>query len=93
MYNKTVVILSKLGNGATGLRERTEAVYVALVQLAVSNQVKSERPPEIITFSMALRGARARAPRELDREVVELDARMATEVTEILWRAVKGELA
>ncbi len=89
----SVVILSKLGNGATGLRERTEAVYVALVQLAVSNQVKSEGPPEMITFSMALRGARARAPRDLDQEVVELDARMATEVTEILWRAVKGELA
>ncbi len=89
----SVVILSKLGNGATGLRERTEAVYVALVELAVSNRLKSEQPPEMITFSMALRGARASEPRELDREVVELDARMATEVTEILWRAVKGELA
>lgn len=88
----SAVILSKLGNGATGLRERTEAVYVALVQLVINNPVKSKQPPEMITFSMALRWARARDPRDLNREVVELDARMATEVTEILWRAVKGEL-
>ena len=89
----SVVILSKLGHGATSLRERTEEVYVALVALTVSNSVKFNHPSEMITFSMALRGARARSPRDLDREVVELDARMATEVTEILWRAVQGKLA
>ena len=89
----SAVILSKLGNGATGLRERTEAVYVALVQLVINNPVKEKQLPEMITFSMALRGARSTNPRDLDREVVELDARMATEVTEILWRVVKGELA
>lgn len=42
---------------------------------------------------MALRGARALNPRNLDREVVELDARMATAVTQILDRAIKGVLA
>ena len=89
----SVVILSKLGHGATSLRERTEEVYVALVALTVSNSVKSNQPSKMITFSMALRGARAHSPRDLDREVVELDARMATEVTEILWRAVQGKLA
>ncbi len=29
---KNVVILSKLGNGSTSYRRRTEAVYVALIQ-------------------------------------------------------------
>ena len=72
---------------------RTEEVYVALVKMAVNNRVKPKQPPKMITFSMALRGAKAISPRALDREVVELDARMATEVTEILWRVVKGELA
>ena len=89
----SVVILSKLGNGASSLRERTEEVYVALVKLVMNNHVNPKQPPEMITFSMALRGAKASSPRELDREVVELDARMATEVTEILWRIVKGELS
>ncbi len=89
----SVVILSKLGNGASSWRKRTEEVYVALVKMAVNNRVKPKQPPKMITFSMALRGAKAISPRALDREVVELDARMATEVTEILWRVVKGELA
>lgn len=42
---------------------------------------------------MALRGALTLYPRDLNREVVELDARMATEVTEILHRAIVSELA
>lgn len=83
------VIISKLGNGVTKIRNRAEAVYVALVQFVNPN---SDRADDFITFSMALKGAKRLEPRDAKREVVELDARMATEVTEIIRRAVAGEL-
>jgi hypothetical protein len=82
----SVVILSKLGNGATGTRERTEAIYLALIQFID----RRSQPAQQITLSMALRGGLSRHPRNLDQEVVDLDARMATEVTGILWRVVLG---
>ena len=86
------VIISKLGNGATNFRKRTEAVYVALVQLVVRNPLELEQPAKLISLCMAIKGAKQLEPRDLDKEVVELDASMATEVTEILRRAVMGEL-
>ncbi|NES86990.1 MAG: peptidoglycan-binding protein [Moorea sp. SIO2B7] len=86
----SVVIISKLGNGVTGIRLRTEAVYVALVQLIMGS--KSGEPAKLFTFSMALRGARKLEPRNLNQEAIELDARMATEVTEIIRRVVMQEL-
>lgn len=89
---ESVVIISKLGNGATGTRQRTEAVYVALVQFIDNRPVAAGKPPKFITLTMALRGTRALNPRDLNREVVELDARMATEVTEIIRRAAIGNL-
>jgi len=89
----SVVILSKIGNGATSLRNRTEAVYVALVQLVVRSPDKLGEQTKLLTLSMTLRGARTQEPRDLNREVVELDARMATEVTEILRRVLMSELA
>ncbi len=88
----SVVILSKIGNGTTSLRNRTEAVYVALVQLVVRSPDKLGGQTKLLTLSMALRGARTQEPRDLKREVVELDARMATEVTEILQRVLMSEL-
>lgn len=84
------VIISKLGNGVTKIRNRAEAVYVALVQF-VQPGVRGTN--ELISFSMAIKGAKRLEPRDVRREVVELDARMATEVTEIIRRAVTGELA
>ncbi|NEP10478.1 MAG: peptidoglycan-binding protein [Symploca sp. SIO2C1] len=86
------VIISKLGNGATNVRNRTEAVYVALVQLVIPNPLKLEQPAKLISLSMAIKGAKRLEPRDLDQEVVELDASMAAEITEILRRAVIGEL-
>jgi hypothetical protein len=83
------VIISKLGNGVTKVRNRAEAVYVALVQFVNPSVGKAD---ELITFSMAIKGAKRLEPRDAKREVVELDARMATEVTEIIRRAVAGDL-
>jgi len=82
------VIISKLGNGATSVRNRTEAVYVALVQLVVRNPLELEQPAKLISLSMAIKGAKRLEPRDLDQEVVELDAIMAAEVTEIVRRFV-----
>lgn len=88
----SVVIISKIGHGTTILRKRTEAVYVALVQFVVHSSDKSDKQSKLLTFSMTLKGARALQPRNFNREVVELDARMATEVTEILHRVLNSEL-
>ena len=86
------VIISKLGNGATSIRKRTEAVYVALVQFVDNSPQKLGEASRLVTLSMALRGAKQHQPRNFQREVVELDARMAGEVTEIIRRAVTGKI-
>ncbi|MBE9125179.1 MULTISPECIES: hypothetical protein [unclassified Coleofasciculus] len=51
----SIVILSKLGNGVTQMRNRAEAVYVALVQFVKPNAGGAD---ELITFSMAIKGAK-----------------------------------
>jgi hypothetical protein len=92
---ESVAIISKLGNGNTSTRERTEAVYVALVHFIDSRPKALGKPAKLFTFTMALRGGKALQPRDPNQEVVELDARMATEVTEIVRRvlALKLDLA
>jgi hypothetical protein len=77
-----LIILSKLGFGYTKLRKRTEITYTCFVQFRYKGRLKS--------VAMALRGAKALG--DLNREAVEIDARMAAEVTEILRRLVTGEL-
>jgi hypothetical protein len=78
----SVVIISKEGDGATGTRSRTEAVYVALINLID----RRFQPAKQLTISLAMRGGIALNPRNLDQEVVNLDARMATEITKLLWK-------
>ena len=77
-----LVILSKLGFGNTSWRRRTELTYTCFVQFSYQRKRQS--------VAMTLRAARALG--DFDREAVEVDARMATEVTEILRRLVTGEL-
>ncbi len=89
---ESVAIISKLGNGNTSIRERTEAVYVALVHFVDSRPKALGKPAKLFTFTMALRGGKALQPRDPNREVIELDARMATEVTEIVRRVLALEL-
>ncbi|HBB30668.1 MAG TPA: hypothetical protein DDZ80_20820 [Cyanobacteria bacterium UBA8803] len=90
---ESVVIVSKEGDGATDLRQRTEAVYVANVQFIDPRPLELGASAQIFTFSMALRAGKALEPRDKDREVVELDARMATAVTEIIYRVLMNQLA
>ncbi|MCW6038750.1 peptidoglycan-binding protein [Spirulina subsalsa FACHB-351] len=85
---QSVVILSKLGNGITSIRNRAEAVYVTLVHCIDH----SRTPNRLVTFSLAMRGAIQLSPRNANQEAIQLDARMATEVTEVLKRAVEGSL-
>ncbi|MGL5509767.1 MAG: hypothetical protein ACRDB1_09130 [Microcoleaceae cyanobacterium] len=76
------VILSKLGQGFSSVRQRTEIVYSAYVQFTYQEKVW--------TIALTLRGARALG--DDDRQGREADARIATEVTEILRRLISGEL-
>ena len=80
------VIISKLGNGYSSARKRYEIVYIALVQFVDERSHSDGKPAKLRTVSMALRGATS-------GDAVKLDARMATEVTEIFRRVVTEELA
>ncbi|ABG50250.1 hypothetical protein Tery_0837 [Trichodesmium erythraeum IMS101] len=79
---KYPVILSKLGFGYTKSRKRTELTYTCFTQFEYQEKVKS--------IAMTLRGAKALG--DCDREAVEIDARMAAEVTEIIRLLVTDEL-
>jgi hypothetical protein len=85
------VIISKLGFGRSSTRDRTELVYVALVQFIDQRPQSQGKPAILRTLSMALLAAKAL--NDANREATELDARMAAEVTEILRRVVMQELA
>lgn len=76
------VILSKIGFGYTSWRQRTELTYTCFTQFHYQEKLRS--------VAMTLRCAQALG--DDDREAVEVDARMAAEVTEILRRLVTGEL-
>lgn len=91
-YLNPIVVLSKLGNGVTSMRHRTEAVYVAFVHLLDNRPQNWQQPSRLITYAMALRGAKKLDPRNPNQEAKQLDARMVTEVTEIVRRALQGEL-
>ncbi|WP_088894199.1 S-layer homology domain-containing protein [Leptolyngbya ohadii] len=93
------VILSKVGLGRSQVRNRTELCYVALVWFldtrhASRKESQGDRPgnPAVLrTFSLALRAAKGL--NHAGEETRHLDARMATEVTEILRRILTQELA
>ena len=93
------VIISKLGNGFSDTRNSTEIVYIALIQFKDERPKAQNKPAILRTFSMALRGAKPLQQTNPDtieqaknRDAIELDARMAAEVTEILRRVVTEEL-
>ena len=93
------VIISKLGDGYSDSRKSTEIVYLALVQFTLDLPKTGRKPADLITLGFALRGAKPLQetnPNAIEqaknRDAVELDARMATEVTEILRRVVTQEL-
>lgn len=78
------VIISKLGNGYSNSRNRYEIAYVMLVQFSDELSQTENNTAKLRSFALTLRGA--------SKNAVQLDARMAAEVTEILRRVVNDEL-
>jgi hypothetical protein len=88
---KSPVIISKTGWGRSNNRDRFEITYTAFIQFIDNRPKASDNPAKLRTLAITLRAAK-----DLNNEVKEereLDARMATEVTEILRRVVTEELA
>ncbi|MBD2189435.1 peptidoglycan-binding domain-containing protein [Pseudanabaena mucicola] len=85
------VVISKMGFGYSDQRKRTELTYTACVQFIDRLAKSHDLPvPKLRSLNMTLRAA-------IDlqdpvREALEIDARMAATVTEILRRIVTEEL-
>ena len=87
------VIISKLGFGPSETRNTVELVYLALVQF-IDNRYKMEnKPGQLRSVCMTLRGEKpVRDLNSYDYEAITLDASMAAEVTELLRRIVTDEI-
>jgi hypothetical protein len=80
------VIISKLGNGFSESRASHEITYVALVEF-IDERNGTNQANKFKTLAMTLR-ATVQPPRTL----VELDARMATDVAEIIRRVMLNQI-
>ncbi|NET56451.1 MAG: S-layer homology domain-containing protein, partial [Symploca sp. SIO2E6] len=87
---KSPVIISKAGWGRNGIQDRFEITYTALVQFIDRRPKASGKPSKLRTLVITLRGGKDK--NNVIQEERELDARMATEVTEIIRRVVTEEL-
>lgn len=87
------VIISKLGFGPSGTRNTVELVYLALVQFVDNRYQGENKPGQLRSVCMTLRGEKAvRDINSYDYEAITLDASMAAEVTELLRRIVTDEI-
>ena len=87
------VILSKLGHGYSEARKTVETTYVALVQFLDKRSQALGQLSNLRSVSLTLRGVKVLQDTNHSGEAVELDARMAAEVTEIVRRVVTEMLA
>ncbi len=88
------VVISKMGFGFSDQRQQTELTYTAHVQwvdhLAKFAKAHEQPAPKLRSVTMTLRSAlKLQNP---DREALEIDARMASAVSEILRRIITEEL-
>ncbi|MDF5718624.1 MAG: hypothetical protein PUP93_33355, partial [Rhizonema sp. NSF051] len=83
------VIISKLGDGYSKIRKRNEITYVAFVQFVDEHLKTNNQLGKLRTLAIALKGAMP----PTNSQWIELDARMATEVTEIIRLVVMEKLA
>lgn len=89
---KTPVILSKMGHGDSETRQSLETVYTAFIQFTMPSLRGQEKSAQLRTLALTLRGVIPIKNREdFTEESLELDARMAAEVTEVLRRVVTDE--
>lgn len=87
---RSPVILSKLGNGRSSIRDRTEIVYVAFCQFVDKRPKAQGKPAKLRAIAMMLLAAADF--NNYTSEALHLDARMAAEVTEIVRRLMTEEL-
>jgi hypothetical protein len=85
------VVISKMGFGYSDERKRTELTYTACIQFVDQLAKSPDHPsPKQRSVNMTLRAALdLKNPKQ---ESLEIDARMAATVTEILRRIVTEEL-
>ncbi|BBD56829.1 hypothetical protein [Planktothrix agardhii] len=87
------VILSKMGYGDSTVRQTVELCYVAFVQFIDPLPNANQKPAEFRTLAITLRGVIPINNKEdFTQQALELDARMAAEVTEIFRRVVVESL-
>ncbi len=87
------VILSKMGYGDSEIRQTVEACYMAFVQFIDPLPKANGKSAQFRTLALTLRGViPVKNMGDTTQEALELDARMAAEVTEIIRRVVADEL-
>jgi hypothetical protein len=84
------VVISKMGFGRSLIRDRTELTYTAFVQFVDRLAGNAGEEGKLRSFCFTLRAAKQL--NDPIQEAFEIDARMATEVTEIVRRIVTEEL-
>jgi hypothetical protein len=87
---RSTVIISKLGFGRSTPRDRTELVYTALLQFVDKRPRTVNQPAILRTVAMTL--IAAKDLNDANAEAIDLDARMAAEVTEIVRQLMTQEL-
>jgi hypothetical protein len=88
------VIISKLGFGVSSIRGTVETVYLALVRFVDERPHAAGGPAKLRTLAMTLRAEKVLdGSSNLDRQAIELDARVGAEVTEILRRLLAEEFS
>ena len=88
------VIISKLGYGVSSIRGTLETVYLALVQFVDERPYAAGQPAKLRTLAMTLRAQKVLdGSSNLDRQAIEIDARVGAEVTEILRRLLAEEFS
>ncbi len=81
------VIISKLGNGYSNSRGTNEITYVGFTQFLDERDTDNNQYGKFRTLAMTLR-----ASVQPSQSFVELDARIAAEVTEIIRRVIMDQL-
>ena len=88
------VIISKLGFGVSEIRGTVETVYLALVRFVDERPHAAGGPAKLRTLAMTLRAEKVLdGSSNLDRQAIEIDARVCAEVTEILRRLLAEEFS
>lgn len=88
------VIISKLGFGVSSIGGTVETVYLALVRFVDERPYAAGGPAKLRTLAMTLRAQKVLdSSSNLDRQAIEIDARVCAEVTEILRRLLAEEFS